>query len=75
MDGFTKVFLPFYDETCDFSGSFEQVASMLFANTKGLVYKPSSGISTGYSADKVSLVNNWKPFSDNLYNLDPGFVV
>ena len=47
---------------------------MLFANTKGLVYKPSSGISTGYSADKVSLDNNGKLF-DNLYNLDPGFVV
>ena len=48
---------------------------MLFANTKGLVYKPSSGISTGYSADNVSLDNNGKPLSDNLYNLDPGFVV
>ena len=55
MDGITKVFLPLNAETCDFSGSLEQVASMLFANTKGLVYKPSSGISTGYSADKVRL--------------------
>ena len=75
MDGITKVFLPLNAETCDFSGDLEQVASMLFANTKGLVYKPSSGISAGYSADKVSLDNNGKPFSDNLYNLDPGFVV
>ena len=67
MDGITKVFLPLNAETCDFSGSLEQVASMLFANTTGLVYKPSSGISTGYSADKVSLDNNGKPLSDNLY--------
>ena len=75
MDGITKVFLPLNAEMCDFSGNLEQVASMLFANIKGLVYKPSSGISTGYSADKVSLDNNGKPLSDNLYNLDPGFVV
>ena len=75
MDGITKVFLPLNAETCDFSGDLEQVASMLFANTKGLVYKPSSGISTGSSADKVSLDKNGKPLSDNLYNLDPGFVV
>ena len=59
----------------DTSGSLEKVASMLFANTKGLVYKPSSGISTGYSADKVSLDKNGKLFSDNLYNLNTGFVV
>ena len=38
-------------------------------------YKPSSSISTGYSADKVSLDKNGKSFFDNLYNLDPGFVV
>ena len=55
--------LPLHAETCDFSGSLEQVA-------KGLVYKPSSGISTGYSVDNVSLDNNGKPFSDNLYNLE-----
>ena len=57
-----KSFSPFYAEMCDFSGNLEQVASMLFANTKGLVYKPSSGISTGYSADKVSLDNNGNLF-------------
>ena len=47
------------------------ISLVAFANTKGLVYKPS----TGYSADKVSLDNNRKPLSDNLYNLDPGFFV
>ena len=60
MDGITKVFLTLNAETCDVSGDLEQVASMLFANTKGLVYKPSSGISTGYSADKVSLAPLFK---------------
>ena len=65
----SPVFLLLNAETCDFSGNLEQVASMLFANTKGLVYKPSSDISTGYSADKVSLDNNGKPLSDSSANL------
>ena len=74
--GTDEIFLPLNAiETCDLSGSLEQVASMLFANTKGLVYKPSSGVSTGYSADYVSHDKNGKLCSDNLYNLDPGFVV